>query len=47
MVRLKSGVFSWLDKRPIAEIDAPEILAVLKRIDTRRTGAFGFLRRCS
>ncbi|WP_435575116.1 phage integrase central domain-containing protein [Burkholderia plantarii] len=27
--------FLWLDKRPIAEIDAPEILAVLKRIDSR------------
>ncbi|WP_372439701.1 phage integrase central domain-containing protein [Burkholderia plantarii] len=33
LVRLKSGVFPC--KRPIADIDAPEILAVLKRIDSR------------
>lgn len=35
LVRLQSDVFPWLGKRPIAEIDAPEILAVLKRIDSR------------
>ncbi|HEY4135795.1 MAG TPA: integrase arm-type DNA-binding domain-containing protein [Alphaproteobacteria bacterium] len=32
---MKNDVFPWLGKRPIAEIDAPEILAVLKRIDGR------------
>lgn len=33
--RMESDVFPWLGKRPIAEVDAPEILAVLKRIDGR------------
>lgn len=33
--RMKSDVFPWLGRRPITEIDAPEILAVLKRIDAR------------
>lgn len=32
---MEKDVFPWLGKRPIAEIDAPEILAVLKRIDQR------------
>lgn len=32
---MENDVFPWLDRRPIAEIDAPEILAVLKRIDSR------------
>ena len=32
--RLKNDVFPWLGKRPIAAIDAPKILAVLKRIDS-------------
>jgi integrase len=35
LARFKSDVFPWLGRRPIAEIDAPEILAVLKRIDSR------------
>ncbi|KHK58126.1 integrase [Burkholderia sp. A9] len=35
LARFKNDVFPWLAKRPIAEIDAPEILAVLKRIDAR------------
>lgn len=33
--RFENDVFPWLGKRPIAEIDAPEILSVLKRIDSR------------
>jgi len=33
--RFKNDVFPWLAKRPITDIDAPEILAVLKRIDGR------------
>jgi len=32
---MKNDVFPWLGKRPITEIDAPEILDVLKRIDNR------------
>lgn len=35
LARFKSDVFPWLAKRPITEIDAPEILAVLKRVDGR------------
>jgi len=35
LARFKSDVFPWLGRRPIAEIDAPEILSVLKRIDGR------------
>ncbi|RIQ20018.1 DUF4102 domain-containing protein [Bordetella avium] len=32
---MQNDVFPWLGRRPIAEIDAPEILAVLRRIDSR------------
>ncbi|WP_261528012.1 tyrosine-type recombinase/integrase [Burkholderia multivorans] len=35
LARLKNDVFPWLGKRPITAIDAPEILDVLKRIDSR------------
>jgi len=35
LARFKSDVLPWLGRRPIAEIDAPEILSVLKRIDGR------------
>ncbi|ALX12450.1 integrase [Burkholderia cepacia JBK9] len=35
LARFNTDVFPWLGKRPIAEIDAPEILTVLKRIDGR------------
>jgi len=35
LARMENDVFPWLGKRPITEIDAPEILAVLKRIDSR------------
>lgn len=35
LARMENDVFPWIGKRPIAEIDAPEILAVLKRIDSR------------
>lgn len=35
LARFKADVFPWLGKRPISEIDAPEILTVLKRIDSR------------
>jgi len=33
--RMERDVFPWLGKRPIDQIEAPEILAVLKRMDTR------------
>lgn len=33
--RLQADAFPWLGSRPIAEIDAPEILAVLRRVDQR------------
>lgn len=33
--RMEREVFPWLGKRLIAEIDAPEILTVLKRMDAR------------
>ncbi|CAM3909909.1 Tyr recombinase domain-containing protein [Bordetella tumbae] len=32
---MENDVFPWLGRRPLAEIDAPEILDVLKRIDGR------------
>ena len=32
---LERDVFPWLGKRPIAEIKAPELLAVLRRIESR------------
>ncbi|WP_439683404.1 DUF4102 domain-containing protein [Cupriavidus oxalaticus] len=35
LARLVNDVFPWVGKRPITQIDAPEILAVLKRIDSR------------
>jgi len=35
LARMENDVFPWLGKRPITQIDAPEILAVLKRIDSR------------
>ncbi|QEL55132.1 tyrosine-type recombinase/integrase [Chromobacterium paludis] len=33
--RLERDIFPWLGKRPIAEIEAPELLAVLRRIEHR------------
>ena len=33
--RLENDIFPWLGKRPIAEIKAPELLAVLRRIESR------------
>ncbi|KVW77467.1 tyrosine-type recombinase/integrase [Burkholderia ubonensis] len=35
LARFNNDVLPWLGKRPITNIDAPEILAVLKRIDGR------------
>ena len=33
--RLENDLFPWLGKRPIAEIKAPELLAALRRIESR------------
>ncbi|WP_233863013.1 tyrosine-type recombinase/integrase [Paraburkholderia adhaesiva] len=35
LARFKNDAFPWLGKRPITEIDAPEVLAVIKRVDSR------------
>jgi integrase len=32
---LERDVFPWIGRRPISEIDAPEVLAVLRRVDAR------------
>jgi len=34
--RLEKTVFPWLGKRPIMEITAPEVLAVLRRLEARK-----------
>jgi integrase len=33
--RLKRDIFPWLGSRPVAEVTAPEVLAVLRRIEER------------
>jgi integrase len=33
--RLEKNVFPWMGARPIAQIDSPELLAVLRRIESR------------
>ncbi len=33
--RMKNDVFPWIGKRPIAEIEAPEILSLMRRVDKR------------
>ena len=35
LARLEKDVFPWLGRRPMTEITAPEVLAVLRRIDER------------
>lgn len=35
LARMENDVFPWLGRRPISEIDAPELLVVLRRIDSR------------
>lgn len=37
-LRLEKDIFPWIGERPIAEIEAPEVLAALRRIEQR--GAF-------
>jgi integrase len=38
ITRLERDVFPWIGKRPISEIDPPEVLAVLRRIESRGAG---------
>jgi integrase len=35
IARLEKDIFPWLGARPIADISAPELLAVIRRIETR------------
>ena len=35
LARMERDVFPWMGRRPITEIDAPEILVVLRRVDSR------------
>jgi integrase len=35
MSRLERDIFPWIGKRPIAEIKAPELLTVLRRVESR------------
>lgn len=35
LARFRNDALPWLGKRPVSEIDAPEILDVLKRVDSR------------
>lgn len=44
LARLQNDVFPWLGAKPIAEITAPEVLSVLRRIDER--GARYTAHRC-
>ena len=39
-IRLEQHVFPWLGRRPIAEIEAPELLQTLRRIESRRVTRF-------
>jgi integrase len=34
-IRLEQDAFPWIGRRPLAEIDAPELLAVLRRVEAR------------
>lgn len=34
-IRLEQDAFPWIGRRPIAEIDAPELLAALRRVEAR------------
>ncbi|MFO1225956.1 tyrosine-type recombinase/integrase [Roseateles sp.] len=34
-LRLEQDVFPWIGRRPLAEVDAPELLAVLRRVEAR------------
>jgi hypothetical protein len=34
-IRLEQDVFPWLGRRPVSEIDSPELLACLRRVEAR------------
>jgi len=38
ITRLERDIFPWMGKRPISEIEPPEVLAVLRRIESRGAG---------
>ena len=38
ITRLERDIFPWMGKRPISEIEPPEVLAVLQRIESRGAG---------
>jgi len=38
ITRLERDIFPWMGKRPVSEIDPPEVLAVLRRIESRGAG---------
>lgn len=38
ITRLERDIFPWIGKRPISEIDPPEVLSVLRRIESRGAG---------
>jgi integrase len=44
MGRLTKDIFPWLGKRPVTEITAPEVLAVLRRVESR--GVIETAQRC-
>jgi integrase len=44
MGRLTKDIFPWLGKRPVAEVTAPEVLAVLRRVESR--GVIETAQRC-
>lgn len=35
IVRLENGVFPWIGKVPVAEVTAPQLLEVMRRIEAR------------
>ncbi|WP_160149815.1 tyrosine-type recombinase/integrase [Legionella beliardensis] len=35
LIRLEQNIFPWLGKRPIKEITAPDLLSVLRRVESR------------
>lgn len=34
-IRLEQDAFSWIGRRPLGDVDAPELLAVLRRVEAR------------
>ena len=38
LIRLEQNIFPWIGKRPINEVNAPEILSALRKIENRGAG---------